>query len=243
MFSKYWRNKNISAYSSKDFNYDSFNEAPVTEDDGLAVIWYDTSINRNEQDDQYSMSQLRLVNNSIVIFTNEQQCLEFINKVNKKKKLFLIVSGSLGKNFVPKICDYLQIYSIYIFCGKKINHESWAEKYKKIKGVFDNITELCEYLQRDKKEFEICRKFIDSLPHQFNELMNFKNSKHDDHQQPKDDIKIIIPSADVPFSKEKPSSPIQDIEINNNIQQSETVAPYMQYKQQMEFSDTGKISK
>ena len=69
------------------------------------------------------MINIQLINfvkliKSIVIFTNEQKCLEFINKFRSKNKLFLIVSGSLGKNFVPKIYHLSQINSIYIFCGQ-----------------------------------------------------------------------------------------------------------------------------
>jgi len=256
MSSKNWRNKdNICTYSStsKDFNLDTLinNEPILISNDDNILIWYDASINKHEQDDQYSFSQLYLIIKSIVIFTNEQKCLEFINKFRLKNKLFLIVSGVLGKNFVPKIYHLLQINTIYIFCGYIESHESWAKEYEKIKGVFNDITELCECLKRDKQKLEqdqICRKVIDSLskqfssPNEFDEYFNIKNPKYDDHHQPKDNIKFVT-SADIPFSKEETSSSVKDIEIITNIHPSETVTPYMQYKQQMEFSDTGKILK
>jgi hypothetical protein len=256
MPSKNWRNTdNICTYSStsKDFNLDTLiNSEPIliSNDDNI-LIWYDESITKHEQDDQYSFSQLYLIIRSIAIFTNEQKCLEFINKFRSKNKLFLIVSGELGKNFVPKIYHLSQINSIYIFCGHIENHESWAKEYEKIKGVFNDITELCECLKRDKQKLEqdqICRKLIDSLskqfssPNEFDEYFNIKNPKYDDQHQPKDNIKFVT-SADIPFSKEETSPSVKDIEIINNIHPSETVTPYMQYKQRMEFSDTGKILK
>jgi hypothetical protein len=257
MSPKQWRhNNNICTYSStsKEFNVDSLfnNEGILTCDDDYVLIWLDASINKDEQDDQYSLNQLGLVIKSIIIFINEQKCLEFINKFRLKNKLFLIVSGSLGENFVPKIYDLFQINFIYIFCGQKKKHEIWTKKYEKIKGVFDNITELCVHLKRDKdklEQVEWFRKLIDSLPktlsssNKFNEFINFTNPKYDDRHQPKDDIQIIVTSADIPFSKEETCSPIQDVDISNSIHPSETVAPYMEYKQQMEFSDTGKLLK
>jgi hypothetical protein len=248
-------NDNISTHSttSKDFNFDSLinNEANLTCDDDIILIWCDASISKDVRDDQYSFSQLRLATKSIHIFTNEQKCLEFISESRFKNKLFLIVSGSLGKDFVPKIYHLSQINSIYIFCGLKTNHEIWAKEYKKIKGVFDKITELCECLKRDKQQLEMDRTLVDffskkiSSSHGFDELINLKNSKHNDHHQPKDDIKIVITSAVTPFSNE--TSPVikeeDEEEINNNIHPSKTVAPYTPHKQQMEFSDTGKILK
>jgi len=257
MSSKKWRNNdNICTYSStsKDFNFDTLinNESISISNDDSILIWYDESMDKDEQDDQYSLSQLYLIMKSIFIFTNEEKCLDFINKFRLKNKLFLIVSGSVGKNFVPKIFDLSQINAIYIFCGHIENHKSWAKKYEKIKGVFNDIKELCECIQRDKQKLEqedqICRKLIDSFskkfssPNEFNECFNIKNPKYDDHHQPKDNIKFVT-SADIPFSEEEISPPIKDVEINNNIHASETVTPYMQYKQQMEFSDTGKILK
>ena len=68
-----------------------------------------------------------------------------------------------------------------------MNHESWAKKYEKIKGVFNDITELCACLKRDKEKFEqdqICRKLIDLLSKQslssneFDEFFNIKNPKY-----------------------------------------------------------------
>jgi hypothetical protein len=129
---KEWRiNKNICTYPSslKDFNFDSLTNIeviPILHDDNI-LIWLDASFHKENLDDQRSINRLRLVIISIVIFTDEQTCSKFINKFKTKNKLLLIVSGSLGQSFVPKIDLLLQIYSIYVFCGRKIKHESWAQ--------------------------------------------------------------------------------------------------------------------
>ncbi len=75
MSSKQWRhNNNICTYSStsKEFNVDSLlaNEGILTCDDDYVLIWLDASINKDEQDDQYSLNQLGLVIKSIIIFIN-----------------------------------------------------------------------------------------------------------------------------------------------------------------------------
>jgi len=74
--------------------------------------------------------------------------------------------------------------------------------------------------------------------------INFNNPKYNhQHHQAKDDIKITVKSADIPFSKEESCLLKKEVEVNNNIPPSETVVPVVQYKQHMEFSDTGKIKR
>jgi hypothetical protein len=74
--------------------------------------------------------------------------------------------------------------------------------------------------------------------------INLNNSKYNhQHHQAKDDIKIEVKSADIPFSKEESCLLKKEVEVSNNISPSETVAPVVQYKQHMEFSDTGKIKR
>ena len=251
---KKWRiKKTIGDYSStsETSDFDAITDAdiiPIYHDD-LTLIWYDTSINREDPDDQNSIQQLRTVFNSVIIFKDEQTCLKFINKFRTKSKLFLIVSGSLGRNFIPKIEYLSQINSIYIFCGRKINHECWAKKHKKIKGVFDDITDLCECLNHDKQEVQttrMCQTLVDALTkqslslHESNDHVNSIKSKHDDHQAI-DDSKITVTSADIPFSTMESCSSEMEVELSNNIDASVTVTPVVQYKQQMEFSDVGKI--
>jgi hypothetical protein len=247
MPSKNWRPAaNICTHSStsKVFNCDN----QVVNDD-LTIIWCDTSINNNEQDDQHTLRQLRDVSKQVSIFTDEHGCLEHIDRIEEKNKIILIISGSLGENFVPKIFDRKQIYLIYIFCGRKIKHELWAKKYKKIKGVFDNITELRKDLEDAKKNLKIEQMFqtlVDLSPKifpwtsKFQETSNLNNSKYDDDHQSKDYLKKPVISTNVSFSKGVSPVNIGEIEINNNVNCSETVAPYMPYKQQMEFADTGK---
>ncbi|CAF3868752.1 unnamed protein product [Rotaria sordida] len=250
---KQWRmNDDIRVDSNllKNVNLDKFKNPEIIStihDNDDILIWLDKCIHNDDQDDQYSINQLRLIMNSIIIFTNKEECLKFIHKFKTtKNKLFLIVSGSLGKDFVPIIYQLSQINSIYIFCGRKTNHEYWAKNYEKIKGVFDNIKDLCVNLNKQKFEFNqiIIDNLINflskksSLPYQFDEIINFKNNIYDNYQ-PNENIQISTTSADIPFSNEENRSSINEIEINNSVESSQTVTPFMQYKQQMEFSDTG----
>ncbi|CAF4541258.1 unnamed protein product [Rotaria sp. Silwood2] len=218
--------------------------------DSDILIWLDKCIHEDDQDDKHSINQLCRVTNLIVIFINEEESLKFIKSKAMKNKLFLIVSGSVGKYFVPIVNQLSQINSIYVFCGTKISHEYWAKNYEKVKGVFNNIKDLCVNLKYNKIKFELnsitIKNLINfsskksSLPYEFYEVITFNNSKCDTYQ-PTDDVQISTASADIPFSNEENCSSINEIEIgiNSSVESSQTVAPFTQYKQQMAFSDTG----
>ena len=57
----------------------------------------------------------------------------------EERKVFLIVSGSLGWHVVPCIEEMLQWRSIYAFCNDTVIHEKWATKIPKVKGLFTEI--------------------------------------------------------------------------------------------------------
>ena len=234
--------------TSKVTNYNSFQNNRVTTD-SVPILWCDTSINENNQDNQHTLSHLHVVSEHVLTFTDETGCLNYIDECREKDKLLVIVSGSLGKTFVPKICHRSEIHSIYVFCGRKAIHEVWARKYRKIKGVYDKISELRTELEHEKEILEkerLTQMILDFVPKillsssKFSEAANFQNSKDDNDHQAKGDMKKSFASENVLFSKQVPSPTTKEVDISNNLMYSETVAPHTHYKQQMEFADNGR---
>jgi hypothetical protein len=121
--------------------------------ENFIVIWLDSTISESNEDTQNSITQLRHIINSVETFTNPTECLDFIKHI-QNEKIFLIISGSLGEQFLPLIEDNIQIDSIYIFCKNKTKHESWANQYRKIKGIFYHIELICNNLKRDVRQSE-----------------------------------------------------------------------------------------
>lgn len=110
------------------------------------LVWLDASIDKQNQDYQNSFDHLHRIVNSIVTYTDANECVEFLNQV-KNEKVFMIVSGSLGQTIVADIRDLPQLDSIFVFCGNKSFHERWAQKCTKVKGVFTDIVSICKELQ------------------------------------------------------------------------------------------------
>ncbi|CAF4202474.1 unnamed protein product [Adineta steineri] len=60
----------------------------------------------------------------------------------------MIVSGSLGQHIVPCVHNMSQVDTIFIFCNNQEWHKQWAKEWPKIKGVFTDITAICEALKQ-----------------------------------------------------------------------------------------------
>lgn len=103
------------------------------------LIWLD-----NQFDQRIRMEFDRLFHR-IHLFENNDQCLTFLNGIDHER-VFLVASGRLGEEIVPKIHDRIQLDSIYIFCMDKNKHEQWAKNWKKIHGIFTDSRLLYQAL-------------------------------------------------------------------------------------------------
>ncbi|CAF1124059.1 unnamed protein product [Adineta steineri] len=119
----------------------------------VILIWLDSNIDVTNDDCQTTITKLRRVVNDIKTYTNSDQCLEFIQTV-VDKKICMIISGSLGQHIVPCVHNMSQVDSIFIFCGNKKYHEQWITDWPKIKGVFTDITPICEALKEAAHQCE-----------------------------------------------------------------------------------------
>ncbi|CAF1072688.1 unnamed protein product [Rotaria sordida] len=68
----------------------------------------------------------------------EDRCIAYIRDQCVNKRTFLITSGGLGKNIVPKIHELPQLYAVYIYCADVVYHQEWACKFSKVRVVCNN---------------------------------------------------------------------------------------------------------
>lgn len=116
----------------------------------FVLIWLDANIDESSEDYKNSIKHLRRTVHTIETFQNTTECVENISKL-QNERAFLIVSGALCKTFVPEIHNILQLHSIYVFCHKRENYETWAKDWSKIKGVFIEITSLCDAIRESAR--------------------------------------------------------------------------------------------
>ncbi|CAF4206188.1 unnamed protein product, partial [Rotaria sordida] len=91
------------------------------------LLWLDGNLDESNEDFQNSIKQLQLTVDTIEKFRDADECLNYISSF-KNQKAFLIVSGALTENVLPRVHGMSQIYAIYIFCQKKSKYEQWEAK-------------------------------------------------------------------------------------------------------------------
>ena len=119
----------------------------------VLLVWLDSNINTKSEDCRNTVTQLRRVVNDINMFTDGEGCIQFIDTINDNK-VCMIISGSLGQHILPRVHNMSQVNSIFIFCGNKKYHEQWTKEWSKIKGVFTEITPICEALKQASHQCE-----------------------------------------------------------------------------------------
>jgi len=70
------------------------------------------------------------------------------------KKACMIISSSLGQQIVPRIHNMSQVDSIFIFCDNNEYYEQWTKEWSKIKGVFTEISPICESFKQVAQQCE-----------------------------------------------------------------------------------------
>ncbi|CAF0739070.1 unnamed protein product [Adineta steineri] len=119
----------------------------------VRLIWLDNNISDDNADCSNTIKQLKRVINNINTFTDGDQCVEFI-QTSTNNKVCMIVSGLLGKHIVPLVHDMSQVDTIFIFCNNQEWHKQWVKEWSKIKGVFTDITSVCEALKHTAHQCE-----------------------------------------------------------------------------------------
>jgi len=105
-----------------------------------SLIWLDSSVN-SSQGKLDAQQKLRKLNNHLLTFENDQQCLQHLQLLSEDDRVILIVSGKLGRILVPQIVSLRQIISIYVYCIDKNANEQWSQQFFKF-CLFSTLTKV-----------------------------------------------------------------------------------------------------
>ena len=116
------------------------------------LLWINTNIDESTADFHHSLNQLRNVINDVASFKQPDDAIDFLTDIHGMSG-FLIVIDTMGEQILPLIHDILVLDTIYILTTHLYQqHEKWAEKWSKIKGVHADIPSICLALQLATKQ-------------------------------------------------------------------------------------------
>ncbi|CAF0995543.1 unnamed protein product [Adineta steineri] len=141
------RNIDTASPPSENDKIPTFQTANIRIAQNFLIVWLDKIFNEVDHADCIdSITQLREIVNTVQIFSNIDQCIDFISSI-EDEKIFIISSEEFGQTIVPIVHDMSQIHSIYVSSEQTIQDEEWIDEWSKIKGIFNSITLICEELK------------------------------------------------------------------------------------------------
>jgi hypothetical protein len=106
-------------------------------------VWVDQEIGRNDahQDTKQSVRQLSPFIERWDFFVNPEEFYEFLDD-NPKTQIFVIMSGRTAQAIVPARHNYVNIHSMYIYCGNVTEHRRLKDEFDKVKDVMNMEEDL-----------------------------------------------------------------------------------------------------
>lgn len=128
----------------------------MVENDVL-LVWLKASDDETNEKFQNTLDQLQNMWNDVNIFTDSDECTEFLNHL-KDASNFLILEEIISQQIMPLIHDLPQLDQIYVFSNNNSSSSEWVKEWSKVKGVFRTNTLLSEAI-----EFAIKHRIRDSI--------------------------------------------------------------------------------
>ncbi len=118
------------------------------------LVWLNGNIDEvNNNDCRNSITKLRQIVNTVNTFIDLDECIDFITDY-KEEKASMVISGEFSQIILQIVEDISEVSFIYILCENKVQCEKWAQQCSKIRGVYTDITSLCEEINQAAHDCE-----------------------------------------------------------------------------------------
>jgi hypothetical protein len=117
------------------------------------TLWLHSNTDTFGRYHENSITYLQSIGNSIKVFDNGKECSDFLHNV-KNNKVYLILSDAFDIMNISLIHDAPQLDFIYILCEKTTNYEHLIKEWRKIRGVFSDISVICNQIKTDIRRHE-----------------------------------------------------------------------------------------
>ncbi|CAF1021722.1 unnamed protein product [Adineta ricciae] len=115
------------------------------------IVWLDLNSNHSNEDNQNTIKQLRQIIDSVNVFTEWNECDNFITNLDIENKVFMVVSNDFDEKLVDYIQNSSQIISVYVL---SCNHSHWHNRCKKVRGVFIQFEKIFDSLINEMRRYQ-----------------------------------------------------------------------------------------
>ncbi|CAF1388003.1 unnamed protein product [Adineta steineri] len=129
------------------------NEILTVNQEGNTLIWYDASLNSTHQDISKTKQVLRSVNDYVLLFDNEEKCIDYIKSIDTDN-IFMVISGRSATTLLAQIHNIKQVKIICIFCINREDYKSLLSDFGKVIGICTEQEELIICLKKAVYSFQ-----------------------------------------------------------------------------------------
>ena len=132
--------------NQKNAQRNSFKSNQSTESYVHHLVWLDKNIENNAI--KQNLSELRELDDKLKLFSNPDECIDYIKKQNDgnaKSYIILIISGSFSEQILPKIHDYACILAIFLHSNNSERFQS--SKFSKLRAICTDTHELFDRIR------------------------------------------------------------------------------------------------
>lgn len=112
--------------ADKSASYQEYNNLET-----YSILWLDPLVNDGKEYID-AQQRLRVSINYIRTFKSLDNCEEYIQSVPKQDRIIFIINNQLGQELIPRIHQYQQIFSIYIYNNDNKRNGQWTKEFKKV---------------------------------------------------------------------------------------------------------------
>jgi tetratricopeptide (TPR) repeat protein len=117
------------------------------------LFWLDSTIDMKDENCARTVQQLQSVISTMHVFNDGNECANFLHTI-KNQNVFMVVSGSLSKDILPRIHHMPQLIAVLIYCGDKSKYELLMNNWPKVQGVFTKIDDVCKSLSEVSRQWD-----------------------------------------------------------------------------------------
>jgi hypothetical protein len=111
------------------------------------LVWLNRGTDEvNDDDCRKFITKLREVVNTVNMFVDVDECIDFITDI--EEKVFIVISGELSPSIISIIEDISQVNCVYIFYESNVQHEKWTKEWPNVSHVYTDITSICQALKQ-----------------------------------------------------------------------------------------------
>jgi tetratricopeptide (TPR) repeat protein len=121
--------------------------------ENTVLIYLDLSKGLYEDVESKWFTEMRGIVNVVNRFTDVDDCVDFLTEIENENVL-MIVSEDCSQNVLTHIEEFHQLKSIYILKRGNALDDGWINKFKKVKGVFNEIEDIFSSLTHDIRQYD-----------------------------------------------------------------------------------------